>query len=411
MACKNCNPPILNQDVSIIGNTKCNGNCPEDAPCVDYLGSNCVYYSGDTLTCLSDPTAQGRTVQNGDSLTTILNTLNNSYGVRVDSSDTCCGFLADKIISSNPSLLRVSVQTLSGCQTLVLTPSGSTGTQTCVGKVQTNSGDSCGYLVNKVSSTDGSITITDNSGTTGKLDLSVGCQLNGFVNEDDTTCDYLINKFTDGAVYPTVDVSSGEPKIRFDFQTVTFASRAGALPISVDQTSVVAGQQMLCSGYSASTFPKPENTGIPIAGGGRTNSSIWISDPVSSPIVTLSQATFSNGLRDQGLTGTFDCKFDLVEGIFNVSIQYNITNNNTRLGNTGFLNFFLQDVANPTSQVPLGKLPIVCSAEYSAYGAGVVNGVVIPSGGKSYLLRVQNSVAAFAGSTNDNILLSFQKVG
>jgi hypothetical protein len=62
--CPNCNKSILNQTPSLIGTTKCNNPCPPEGVCDDQIPSNCVFYSGQNLSCSG--------IQNGDTLTTSL---------------------------------------------------------------------------------------------------------------------------------------------------------------------------------------------------------------------------------------------------------------------------------------------------------------------------------------------------
>jgi hypothetical protein len=239
--CTNCNGNILNQSASLIANPLCVGDCPQNVACTDVLASDCVYYNGSTLSCIS---FNGRPVQNGDSLSTILHTINNSYGTRVSASDTCCGFLNTKIVSGNPSLLSITTQTLSGCQTLVLTPSGNS--QTCVGQVKVDGTDNCGYLYNKVSSTDNSITLTNNAGTTGKLDLSVPCASKVKISAVDTTCGYLQDKILSGALYPEVTNPTGNATISFKKQILTVRFRPSIInndaPCGSNQGSIVDGR-------------------------------------------------------------------------------------------------------------------------------------------------------------------------
>jgi hypothetical protein len=62
--CPNCNKSILNQTPYLIGTTKCNNPCPPEGVCDDQIPSNCVFYSGQNLSCSG--------IQNGDTLTTSL---------------------------------------------------------------------------------------------------------------------------------------------------------------------------------------------------------------------------------------------------------------------------------------------------------------------------------------------------
>ena len=63
--CPSCKESILSQTPSLIGNTLCNPDCPQDITCEDIIPSNCVFYSGATLTCPSGNTS----VVYGDTVT------------------------------------------------------------------------------------------------------------------------------------------------------------------------------------------------------------------------------------------------------------------------------------------------------------------------------------------------------
>lgn len=244
----------MNGQSSLIPSPICVGNCPQNVACTDVLSSDCVYYNGATLTCISDPTSAGRQVQNGDSLTTVLNAINNSYGVRVSASDICCGYLDTKIMSSNPAQLGVSVQTLSGCQVLVLTPA-SGSTQTCVAKVSANGSDSCDYLINKVESTDSSLTIAYD-GSAGKVNLTNPCAGKVFVSNSDPTCNYLSNKLGANGIYPTVITVGGQQQVIFSRETYFLRfGPLGTIPLSgVDGNLIDGTNQNLNFNTQTNTF-------------------------------------------------------------------------------------------------------------------------------------------------------------
>jgi len=199
--CTNCNGNILNQSNSLIPTPLCVGDCPQNVACTDVLSSDCVYYNGQNIPCISTPIT-------GQSLTTVLGLIGNSLGVKVSSSDACCGYLNTKIVSGNPALLSVSTRTVSGCQVLVLTPSG-VQTPPCSAKVSANGTDGCDYLINKVESSDSSLSITYDGGT-GAVDFTAPCAgkvlVDNVTNFQDT-CDVLASKFTQGDV--TVIMTNG----------------------------------------------------------------------------------------------------------------------------------------------------------------------------------------------------------
>ena len=107
--CPTCNSSILSQTPSLIGETQCTQNCPPETNCTDIYPAKCIYYSGSNLACTG--------INYGDSVDVALAKLDAKYGVRVNSTDTCCGYLADKIISDT---LDITTETVDGCPKLKL---------------------------------------------------------------------------------------------------------------------------------------------------------------------------------------------------------------------------------------------------------------------------------------------------
>ena len=69
--CPTCKESILSQTPSLIGQTQCTQPCPPEITCVDIIPSNCVFYSGPTLSCPSGSTS----VNYGVTITEALNTM------------------------------------------------------------------------------------------------------------------------------------------------------------------------------------------------------------------------------------------------------------------------------------------------------------------------------------------------
>jgi hypothetical protein len=116
--CPSCKESILSQTPSLIGNTLCNPDCPQDITCEDIIPSNCVFYSGATLSCPSGNTS----VDYGVTVTVALNKMyqlicqnSTSNTVQVTANDTCYGYLASKITSSS---LDITVSNPGGCEKL-----------------------------------------------------------------------------------------------------------------------------------------------------------------------------------------------------------------------------------------------------------------------------------------------------
>jgi hypothetical protein len=117
--CPTCKESILSQTPSLIGQTQCTQTCPPDITCVDIIPSNCVFYSGPTLSCPSGNTS----VNYGVTITSALNTMyqllcqnSTSCTAKITAGDTCCGYLFDKFSSSSLSITTVTNE--AGCQTL-----------------------------------------------------------------------------------------------------------------------------------------------------------------------------------------------------------------------------------------------------------------------------------------------------
>ena len=117
--CPTCKESILSQTPSLIGQTQCTQTCPPDITCVDIIPSNCVFYSGPTLSCPSGSTS----VNYGVTITEALNTMyqlicqnSTSNTIKITELDTCYGYLASKITST--SLDITITQNLGACQKL-----------------------------------------------------------------------------------------------------------------------------------------------------------------------------------------------------------------------------------------------------------------------------------------------------
>lgn len=100
--CPDCKGGILNKQHSALGTPQCNGNCPEDVTCDgNTVNSSCVIVNVN-MDCVE--------VEAGQTLSEALSALNekcqqtidsgNSCKVKINSDDTCCGYLEDKITST-----------------------------------------------------------------------------------------------------------------------------------------------------------------------------------------------------------------------------------------------------------------------------------------------------------------------
>jgi hypothetical protein len=116
--CNPCNKSILSQTPYKIGETQCTQPCPPEITCVDIIPSNCVFYSGSTLSCPSGSTS----VNYGVTITEALNTMyqlicqnSTSNTVQITANDTCYGYLASKITSTS---LDITVSNQGACEKL-----------------------------------------------------------------------------------------------------------------------------------------------------------------------------------------------------------------------------------------------------------------------------------------------------
>lgn len=139
--CPTCKESILSQTPSLIGQTQCTQTCPPDITCVDIIPSNCVFYSGPTLSCPSGSTS----VNYGVTITEALNTMyqllcqnSTSCTAKITAGDTCCGYLFDKFSSSSLNITTVTNE--AGCQTLNIEETCYTWTELTTGNLGLASG-------------------------------------------------------------------------------------------------------------------------------------------------------------------------------------------------------------------------------------------------------------------------------
>jgi len=136
--CPTCKESILSQTPSLIGQTQCTTDCPEDITCVDIIPSNCVFYSGATLSCPSGNTS----VNYGDTVTVALGKMydlicqnSTSNTVQITANDTCYGYLASKITSSS---LDITIANPGACEKLNIEEKCRTWTKMGAGVLNTS---------------------------------------------------------------------------------------------------------------------------------------------------------------------------------------------------------------------------------------------------------------------------------
>ncbi len=117
--CTNCKDSILNNQSSSIPNPICQDDCPEDVGCDIQLASNCIYLNTGALDCLG--------LENGSTLNQFISAVenlceqtvsgSNDFKLKVSASDTCGGYLFDKLTSSTLDIIKTPP---SGCQILTI---------------------------------------------------------------------------------------------------------------------------------------------------------------------------------------------------------------------------------------------------------------------------------------------------
>lgn len=354
----------------------------------------------------------------GTSLTTVLDKIDAlicaitpSCKIQISADDNCCDYLGSKITSSSLNITTVT-NTGTGCQTLNI----EAVVDSCAGKVLVDSADACcDYLQNKIISDN--LTITTVTGEGGCVSLKLNAptipdlSCLGKVQLNSTaSCHYLADIIVAGAVAPQINGTGSSQTLSFVEYTATYNcivvnSTGTPLPISSNSNGNV-----VCTNtyYDTRSFPAPSQVGIPIVGLGQAWSLMGQSPNSGPPIVSLGNLTFA---ADQGVTGTYACSFTLPSGTYDISLSYNITNAGTRIGETGFVIFILQDQAALNNTMFPCKEVVSCAAENRLSSSFYISGVTIPSGGKTFLLRMQNSLGTLAGSANENLTLAFKKVG
>jgi len=148
----NCCTTLLNGTTSIIPIPLCSFGCPQEYNCEYTYNSGCIIYNGPTLSCLNIPS--------GSNLNTLLeaveilcenqNVPTQSCTVAISSNDHCCDYLVNKLVSNSGTIAFTTNNTTTpsgNCQTLSI----DLGTVPCLGKVYVDSSDTtCDYLGNKI---------------------------------------------------------------------------------------------------------------------------------------------------------------------------------------------------------------------------------------------------------------------
>ena len=137
--CPTCKESIISQTPFLIGKTECTSDCPEAITCQDIIPSNCVFYSGNNLSCSG--------IAFGDTVTVAISKLDAAIcqgstqkcTVSIDANDTCCNYLGGKLIAGTGITIDRNIpENTAGCKTLTISqgcntwnsvgPSSSSGT-------------------------------------------------------------------------------------------------------------------------------------------------------------------------------------------------------------------------------------------------------------------------------------------
>lgn len=90
---------ILNKQGTIIGQPKCNGDCPESYGCADIIQASCISKTPIT-SCIPDADTLQQYLENMASVICTIQSPSGSHLVSVDSSDLCPDYLINKVQSN-----------------------------------------------------------------------------------------------------------------------------------------------------------------------------------------------------------------------------------------------------------------------------------------------------------------------
>lgn len=148
--CPTCKESIISQTPSLIGKTECTSDCPEAITCQDIIPSNCVFYSGNNLSCSG--------IAFGDTVTIAISKLDAAIcqgstqkcTVSIDIKDTCCSYLGGKLIAGTGITIDRNIpENTAGCKTLTISEGCNTWNT-----IQASSASGTGRFRNKWQSID-----------------------------------------------------------------------------------------------------------------------------------------------------------------------------------------------------------------------------------------------------------------
>lgn len=358
MGCKNCKDNIVSQTKSLIADPKCNPACPETIVCQDLIPSSCIFYSGSNLPCLG--------VNNTDRLTDVIKAINTKLYT----------------ITSDNIIITESV--VNGCTVLNLeAPSGQVNVDEKVSATIGGATDIPGFLVNKLSSSDGSIAINTIDPEVSTVNLVAPCATKVKVSDvsQGETCGYLVDKFSEGAVLPEVDylTDPNNPTIRFIKQLKTYHCAPEA-----------------CTTEPSCNPPSGLQSGVLVNPAVTVDNYNWkvITDSMSSP----TDISFSGGYFTVNRGGVYDLSL-----FFGTALSTGASNA------PGYIRVLLQYYGTSSARcITYGN--VYCTGQTAVYGSTVIKGVSISSG-TVFNVRLYNYTGVTTQQQYSNIDLSFEKVG
>lgn len=354
MGCKNCKENILSETKSLIGSTKCTGDCPENVVCQDLIPSSCIYYSGESLPCAD--------IQYTDRLTDVIKSINS------------------KLFTLTSDSIVITESIVDNCKVINLeAPSGEPNTDEYVSATIGGATDVPGFLVDKLSSSDGSVAINTVDPEVSSVNLTIPCINKTKVSDVDTEeeCGFLIDKFTDSALLPVADYSvSGDPRIKFIKQVRTYTC-----------TPEVAATNLSCSPA--------------IADGVTVNPSF----PAYAWSVSADTMKNPGDITFDSSSGIFKV---VAGGIYDIYISFGMQLDGG--ANASSFVRLLLNYHSSQSGICLTYGNIYCDEQSGVYGTSIAKAISIVSN-SDFVIKLYNFSGASTRQQFASINLSFEKVG
>lgn len=354
MGCKNCKENILSETKSLIGNTRCTGDCPENVVCQDLIPSSCIYYSGESLPCAD--------IQYTERLTDVIKSINS------------------KLFTLTSDSITITESVVDNCKVINLeAPSGQPNTDEYVSATIGGATDPPGFLVDKLSSSDGSVAINTVDPEVSTVNLTIPCISKTKVSDVDTDeeCGFLIDKFEESALLPVADYSvSGNPKIKFIKQVRTYACSPDSATTETDCSPALSD-------------------GVLVNPASPTYSWVVTADTMKNP----GDITFNSG------SGLFTV---VTGGIYDIFISFGFVLGSSANASS-YVRVLLQYYGIESARcVTYGNL--YCDNQTGVYGSSIDKGITIPDN-TTFVIRLYNLSGATTQQLYSSINLNFEKIG